>query len=88
MKLRYEFETTELGDQIIAVPVGDNARDFSGVINLNDSAVAILKLLQKETTMEEIVSNLLEEYEGTKEEMTAFVEKFISKLRTEDLLNE
>ena len=88
MKLKYEFETTELGDEIIAVPVGDNARNFSGVINLNDSAAAILKLLQKDTTMEQIVSALLEEYEGTKEEMTAFVEKFIDKLRKEDLLSE
>ena len=88
MKLKCEFETTELGDQIIAVPVGDNAREFSGVLNLNDSAAAILKLLQKDTTVEQIVSALLEEYEGTKEEMTAFVEKFIDKLRNEDLLSE
>ena len=88
MKLKYEFETTELADEIIAVPVGDNARDFSGVLNLNDSAAAILKLLQKDTTVEQIVSALLEEYEGTKEEMTAFVEKFIGKLRNEDLLSE
>ena len=88
MKLKYEFETTELGDEIIAVPVGDNARDFGGVINLNDSGAAILKLLQKDTTVEQIVSSLLEEYEGTKEEMTAFVEKFIDKLRREELLSE
>ena len=88
MKLKYEFETTELGDEIIAVPVGDNARNFGGVINLNDSAAAIMKLLQKDTTVEQIVSALLEEYEGTKEGMTAFVEKFIDKLRKEDLLSE
>ena len=88
MKLKYKFETTELGDEIIAVPVGDNAMDFGGVINMNDSATAILKLLQEDITVEQIVSALLEEYEGEKEEMTAFVEKFIDKLRKEDLLNE
>lgn len=88
MKLKYEFETTELGDEIIAVPVGDNARNFSGVINLNASAAAILKLLREDTTVEQIVSALLEEYEGTKEEITAYVEKVINKLRAEDLLSE
>ena len=88
MKLKCEFETTELGDEIIAVPVGDNARSFGGVLNLNDSAAAILKLLQKDTTVEKIVSALLEEYEGTTEEMTAVVEKFIDKLRKENLLSE
>ena len=88
MKLKCEFETTELGDEIIAVPVGDNAGSFGGVLNLNDSAAAILKLLQKDTTVEKIVSALLEEYEGTTEEMTAVVEKFIDKLRKENLLSE
>ena len=88
MKLKYEFETTELGDQIIAVPVGENAMDFKGVLNLNASAAAILKLLQKDTTADEIVSALTEEYEGTKEDMTAYVERFINKLREENLLSE
>ena len=58
MKLKYEFTTTELGDEIIAVPVGDNAREFSGVLNLNSSAAAILKLLQKDTTVEQVVFEL------------------------------
>ena len=88
MKLKYEFETTELGDDIIAVPVGENAGGFKGVLNLNASAAAILKLLQKDTTAEQIVSALTEEYEGTKEDMTAFVERFINKLREENLLSE
>ena len=88
MKLKYNFETTELGEEIIAVPVGDKAREFSGVINLNDSAATILKLLQEETTVERIVSALMEKYEGDKEEITVFVEKFINKLKSENLLNE
>ena len=80
MKLKYEFETTELGDEIIAVPVGDNARDFSGVLNLNASAAAILKLLGEDTTVDKIVASLMEEFEGSKEELTAFVENFVEKL--------
>ena len=88
MKLKYEFETTELGDEIIAVPVGDNAINFKGVLNLNASAAAILKLLGEDTTVEKIVASLMEEYEGGKEELTAFVENFVEKLRSEDLLCE
>ena len=88
MKLKYEFETTELGDEIIAVPVGDNAMEFKGVLNLNATAAAILKLLKEDTTVEQIVLSLLEEYEADKEELTAFVENFVEKLRSEDLLCE
>jgi len=86
MRLKYEFETTELGDEIIAVPVGDNAMNFKGVLNLNASAAAILKLLKEDTTADEIVLSLMDEYEGSKEELTAFVEKFVQKLENEDLL--
>ena len=88
MKLKYEFETTELGDEIVAVPVGDNAMDFRGVLNLNASAAAILKQLKENTTVEQIVSSLMEEYEGSKEELTASVEKYVEKLRSEDLICE
>lgn len=88
MKLKYEFETTELGDEIIAVPVGDNAMGFKGVLKLNPSAAAILRLLKEDTTVEQVVSSLVEEYEGGKEELTAFVEKFVGKLEDEGLLFE
>lgn len=88
MKLRCEFEITELGEQMVAVPVGDNATEFSGVLKLNDSAASILKLLKKDTTVDEIVSALMKEYDSNTEVITAFVNKFINSLREEDLLCE
>lgn len=86
MKLKYEFVTTELDEQKIAVPVGDNARDFRGVLNMNGSAAAILKLLAEDTTVEQIVQALMQEYEGSAEELTGYVEKFVQQLREEGLL--
>lgn len=87
MKLKYEFETTELGDQIIAVPVGENATDFKGVITLNEYGAAILNRMKEETTVDKIVDSLLEEFDGTREELSAYVEKFAEKLRSEELLD-
>ena len=88
MKLKYTFETTELSGEYIAVPVGDNADGFKGVLNLNASGVAILKLMKEDTTVDGIVTELMKEYDGTKEELTAFVEKFTAKLQEEGLLAE
>ena len=88
MKLKYTFETTELSEQFIAVPVGANAGGFKGVLNLNASGAVILKLLQEDTTVDNIVAALMEEYEGSKEELTAFVEKFTERLKEEGLLTE
>ena len=88
MKLKSRFETTELGKDLIAVPVGDRANEFGGVIRMNASAGAILKQLQEDTTPERIVSALTAEYEGTEEELTAYVQKVLDKLRAEKLLCE
>ena len=88
MKLKYEFETTELGDEIIAVPVGDNALDFKGVLNLNGTAADILKLLKTETTEAELVSALAKNYDATAEELAAAVKDFVAQLRKEALLTE
>lgn len=58
MKLIYDFEITEMGDEIIAVPVGDNAERLSGIIKLNDSAKEMLELIQKYSTPEEVLEEL------------------------------
>lgn len=88
MKLKYEFETTALDDRIIAVPVGDNALDFKGVLNLNSTAADILKLLKTETTEAELVSALAKNYDATAEELAAAVKDFVAQLRKEALLTE
>ncbi len=86
MKLKYTFEITELDNQIIAVPVGDNAMNFRGVVVLNEYGAAIMERLKEETTINKVVESLLEEYEGTKEKLTDFVEQFVEKLKDEELI--
>ena len=62
-KLRYVFETLELDDTFIAVPVGDEANEFDNVIRLNETAAYIFKLLQEETTEAQIIDSLSDEYD-------------------------
>ena len=88
MKNKYTFERMELDGSIVAVPVGENAADFHAVLNLNEEAMRVLELLKEETTEEEIVSKLLLEYEGTREQISALVHVYIEQLRQEDLLEE
>ena len=38
MKLRYEFTMMDMGGEIAAVPTGDNAAEFHGVLKLTDVA--------------------------------------------------
>ncbi len=88
MKLKYHFEKMEIEDEIVAVPVGENANELHSVLNLNEVAMRILELLHEETTEEEIVSHLLLEYEGEKAAVEKAVQSFVAQLRQENLLEE
>ena len=80
MKLKYEFETVELDGEIMAVPVGDNARELHSLLRLNETAADILELLRTETDAEAVTDALLEKYTGEREEITAYVREYLAQL--------
>ena len=88
MKCKYIFEKMILDDEIVAVPVGEGASDLHAVLNVNEEAMRIIELLQNETTEQEVISQLLLEYEGREEEIAPLVHTFLEQLRQEDLLEE
>lgn len=62
MKLLYQFEMMDMGDEIIAVPVGDNADSFHGVIKVNETAKEMLELIAESNTPEEVHRKLCENH--------------------------
>lgn len=79
MRLKCDFEVMELNEEKIAVPIGDNASMFQGVIKLNETAAFILNLLKEETSEEAVVEALLSEYDGTRDKIEKDVNQYISK---------
>ena len=88
MKSKYTFEKMELDGEIVAVPVGKGAADFRAVLYVNEEAMRILELLQKETAEQDILKQLVSEYASTKEEIYPLVHAYIEQLRKEELLEE
>ena len=86
MKTKYSFEIMELDDGLVAVPVGNGAEQFHGVLKVNETAVAILKLLNEETTEEAIVGALQKEYTGEREQIAGYVHEFIEKMIAEGVV--
>lgn len=87
MKLKYEFETMEMDDQVVAVPVGDDAEEaLHGIIKLNDSAAVIFGLLKKETTEDEIVEAMKKQYKASEEQIRDYVRGFVDYLAKEGLM--
>ena len=72
-----------------ALPIGSGPRHFNGILNMNEPSVLIMKQLETDTTLEEIISKLKAEYpDSTDKEIGDSVMQFIMKLRMEGLLAE
>lgn len=86
MKAKYDFEIMDLDDELVAVPVGEGSERFHGVLKVNETAAAILKLLAQDTDEEKIVDAILREYTGEKEQVAGYVHEYVEKLITEGIV--
>ena len=88
MKLRCSFEFVDMGEEIIAVPVGENANLVRGVLKLNKEGKEIIELLQSNISREQIVNTLSEQYTTDKNVLLAYVNETIKTIRDAGLLSE
>ena len=88
MKLRYEFAIMNMdGDEYAAVPVGEDAKKFHGMLKINDVSADILSRLKEDTTAMNIHKFLKEKYpESTDEEIAEKLVKFLNVLFHQGLL--
>ena len=88
MKLKNTFESVDMGDEIIMVPVGKSAEQVHGVLKLNEAGQEIVELLAGETSEEEIVRSLSGKYENDAETLKKYVRQVVETLRSNDLIEE
>ena len=88
MKLRCNFEAVDLENEIILVPVGRGADQIHGVIKSNTAGQEIVDLLQKDTTIEYILSELSGKYTNSYETLRKYVLSVIAYLRQNNLIEE
>ena len=81
MKLKYNFVTNQVADNIVAVAVGDDMGKFNGFIKMNETGAQIFNLLKEEITMKALISEMAKLYpEETIETVTETVEGFVNEL--------
>ena len=87
MKLKYNFTVMDMGDEFAAVPVGEDAAKFHGMLKLNEASADILEKLKEETTPDEVHKYLKEKYpDSTDDEIGHTLVDFLNKLSREGLL--
>lgn len=80
MKLKKGIVLGNIDGQDFAIATGKLSQSVSGIINNNETANYIFKLLQKEQTVDSIVSAMTERYDASEDEIRADVIEIIAKL--------
>ena len=88
MKLKYTFETVDMGEETICVPVGKGAAEVHGVLKLNAEGREILERMKEEITEEAIVDTLAAKYENDRAVLAAYVRNVVDSLRSAGLIAE
>lgn len=88
MKLRGEFVVRQIMDNTVAVPVGQIALQFNGMIVLNSVSKVIWGCLEQETDVETIVTAVTDAFEVSDREAREDILEFLDKLRKLQLLDE
>ena len=87
MRIKREMVLSEIGGVVVAVPVGESAELFHGIVRLNRTGADIWEGLSKGLNQEEIAAGLVQSYKNVDFE-TALkeVNKVVAKLAEADLL--
>ncbi len=88
MKIKDGYILRKVAGQHIVVPIGEAARQFNGMISLNDSGAFLWEQMAEDTTRNELVEKLLAEYDVDAQKAEVGVDAFVDKMREAKLLDE
>ena len=85
VQLKYDFELVDMGEETVAVPVGESAKELKGILKLNAEGAEIFGLLQKDMDAGQIADALAARYENDRSQLLAYVNAFIQRLENADM---
>ncbi len=86
MKIKNGFLLRQVGSQNVVVAIGEESRNFNGIIRLNETGRFLWEKLQSNTDEASLVSLLLAEYDTNEATAAADVAAFVASLKGANLL--
>lgn len=80
MKLKKEFILREVAGETLVVPVGSMALKFNGIISLDPVGTLIWKALEQGKERDEILAEILENFEVEKQVAETDMDEFLKQL--------
>lgn len=81
MRIDQRFILREVAGEYIVVPTGKKAESCKGLIFLNSSGAFLWSCLQEECTQEELVSQMLQEYDAPVDVLWEDLKQFLLKMQ-------
>ena len=82
MKRNADFLLKTVANKLVLVPVGKAAVKFPGMISVNNAGAFIWELLEKDMTMDAVVSEMTKRYDVSAETAQKDAALFIERLRS------
>lgn len=86
MKIREGFLLRNVARNNVVVPIGQATLDFNGMMSLNETGAFIFSKMLDGTTKEQLIEDLISEYEVERKIAQKDVDDFIKKVEGEGLL--
>ncbi|MBQ3427088.1 MAG: PqqD family protein [Clostridia bacterium] len=88
MKTKKGFMLRSVAGRHVVVAIGQASVDFNGLITLNDTGAYIWERLAKGTTYEDLLKDMLSDYEVDEETAKSGIDAFLKTARDAELLDE
>lgn len=86
MKLNKDYVARKIGGDLILVPTGKAISEFNGLISMQGIGEFVIECLEKEMTRDEILKEILKEFEVSEEVASVDLDAFIEKAAQQGLL--
>ena len=80
MKMSESFELVNVADEHLAIPVGNKAGSFKGLVVLDDASAFLLSNMQQSLEIEDLVNLLVKNYDVDREKAYLDIKKMLDKL--------
>lgn len=87
MRIEKEFVLREIAGDYILVPVGDTALQFNGLITVNEVGAFLWGKLQQETSREQLIQSVLDEYDVDEVTVAKDVDEFLAQLTKAEIIS-
>ena len=86
MKLKPNFVLREVAGENIVIPIDAEAINFNGIMTLNDTGKFLWNQLKDGVSLDDLITNLCDQYEVERNIAAQDVTMFIEKLKNHHLL--